>query len=208
MNSKKWGPPAWRFLHAAAKTKHGIQKQTLTSIVRDIPTVLPCRYCRAHSKKYFTSHGFDDKLRRPRCDVHNMLSTFHRDVNRRLAEQKKKGGGREGRSLSKKGVTKTKRMARDSKHTCPRRDGSKFLLSVALNYPVHSATPHKQRVIKRFINNSCDVMGVDPVVTGPITTRGGLVRACERRLPLTKGDARLVKSWRVRKKKKGGPKKV
>jgi hypothetical protein len=97
MNTKKWGPPAWVFLHTIAHNyTYGLQHKTSTDIVnysewfRLLGKVLPCGYCRKSYSTFFDEIKIDDYLRGGPNDEKNLAKWMwivHNKVTTKLRSQ-------------------------------------------------------------------------------------------------------------------------
>ena len=178
MNQKQWGPSAWSMLHSLAKrvdTSGNVNdKLKLLRIVQDLPYMLPCKYCRNHSKKYYRDHNIKSRLENGEPPG-KILNELHIHVNKRL-------GKPPGKSLS--------RLVAG--------DVPKFLFSIAYNYPLQNACKNKMQKVTRFVNCALSLNG--KVQIKPSSNRSCLVKALKSKGSQYRKYAHHVKRWKAKKK--------
>lgn len=96
MNTKFWGPPGWKFLHAIAfnypekinmadpedRERMFYYKQ----LFENLQFTLPCKYCRLSYQKFLKELPIDAFLR-SRKDITYWLYLIHNKVNKKLRDQ-------------------------------------------------------------------------------------------------------------------------
>ena len=175
MNQKQWGPPAWSMLHSLANHASGSgHKDKLYRIVIDLPYMLPCKYCRNHSKKFYRDNDITSRLKNGESP-RKIINLLHMHVNKRLGKPPEK-----------------------SLHRIVPGDMAKFLLSIAYNYPLKNACPNRIRKVTRFINCALTMKGKDPI--NETCNRSCLVKALKSKGSQYCKYANQVKSWKVKKK--------
>lgn len=64
MDTRYWGPSAWRFLHLITFAYNPkTQKDDMRRFFELLPFVLPCKYCRAHLVDHYAALPLEDALR-------------------------------------------------------------------------------------------------------------------------------------------------
>lgn len=79
MDTRFWGPSAWRLLHLIATAEHG-SKANLKAFFETLPYVLPCKYCR------FSLTGYMDEVP-VQFPLDKWLWRIHNKVNGKLRSQ-------------------------------------------------------------------------------------------------------------------------
>jgi hypothetical protein len=81
MDTRFWGPSAWRLLHLitfAYEPDH--QKGAMRDLFTALPYVLPCKYCRQHLAGHMEKHPLEPALE-SRATLSRWLWTVHNEVN-------------------------------------------------------------------------------------------------------------------------------
>ena len=82
MDTRFWGPSAWRLLHLMAFSDH--RSPELYTFLKNLPYILPCKYCRESLKKFYKEsplrESYKDRLAKWMYEIHN-------DVNNKLRKQ-------------------------------------------------------------------------------------------------------------------------
>ena len=90
MNTTKWGPPGWEFLHAIAfnypEKPTDADKRLYKSYFSLTARILPCKYCRESFHKYLRMLPIDEFLG-SREGVTIWLYMIHNMVNEKLRKQ-------------------------------------------------------------------------------------------------------------------------
>lgn len=178
MNQKQWGPAAWSMLHSladrASKSGSSEDKVKLLRMVRDLPYMLPCKYCRNHSKVFYRDHDIRTRLENGESP-RKILNELHMHVNKRLGKPPKK-------SLNR---------------VVPG-DAPKFLLSIAYNYPLQNACRSRMQRVTRFVNCALSMKGKENIKQ--TSNRSCLVKALKSKGSQYRRYADQVKSWKVKNK--------
>ena len=73
MDTRFWGPSAWRLLHLIATAERG-SKANLKALFESLPYVLPCKYCRASLTGYMEETPIEFPLDRWLWEIHNKVN--------------------------------------------------------------------------------------------------------------------------------------
>ena len=84
MDTRFWGPSGWRLLHLISFQATSMKHTDVALFVRNLPFVLPCKFCRASLAEYYES---DPVPAHPK-DYPKWLYRIHNKVNAKLREQK------------------------------------------------------------------------------------------------------------------------
>ncbi len=79
MDTRFWGPPAWRLLHTVAAHGRGPRREFFETL----PYVLPCKFCRANLTAHYEALPYDNK------DLEKYVYELHKRVSAGL---RKEGG--------------------------------------------------------------------------------------------------------------------
>lgn len=92
MDTRFWGPPAWKLLHsiAAGYDASPVMRRNMELFLEVLPYVLPCKFCRASLTDHYEKLPFRDALR-SRSDLEHWVYKIHNLVNAKL--------GLEGRQI-------------------------------------------------------------------------------------------------------------
>lgn len=84
MDTRFWGPSGWRMLHLVSFAAPQLPKTHLVRFFKNLPFVLPCKFCRASLTDYYASDPIPDDPR----DYAHWLYRIHNRVNAKLRDQK------------------------------------------------------------------------------------------------------------------------
>ena len=87
MDTRFWGPSGWRLLHLTtfqAPTLPTSATAALKQFLRNLPFVLPCKYCRASLTDYYAA----DAIPAARSAMGHWMFRIHNRVSGKLREQK------------------------------------------------------------------------------------------------------------------------
>jgi|SRR3990172_4033162 len=89
MDTKKWGPSGWVFLHSIAHNYDPAihDRAAFKRFFTDMGAVLPCIYCRESYQEFIKELPIDDYLKKP-GDLAQWLYQIHNKVNQKLRQQK------------------------------------------------------------------------------------------------------------------------
>lgn len=82
MDTRFWGPSAWRLLHLMAFSDH--RSPELYRFLKNLPNVLPCKYCRESLRKFYKESPLRDAYPN---DLAKWMYNIHNDVNNKLRKQ-------------------------------------------------------------------------------------------------------------------------
>ena len=81
MDTRFWGPSAWRLLHLITFAyQPERQKEAMRDFFTALPYVLPCKYCRQHLAGHMENHPLEPALE-SRAALSRWLWIVHNDVN-------------------------------------------------------------------------------------------------------------------------------
>jgi len=83
MDTRFWGPSGWRLLHLVSFNPN-LDGEKTRAFFKDLPYVLPCKFCRASLSDYYD----DDPIPTKKEDFPQWLYRIHNRVNDKLREQK------------------------------------------------------------------------------------------------------------------------
>jgi hypothetical protein len=88
MDTRFWGPPAWKLLHsiAAGYDASQVMRRNMELFLEVLPYVLPCKFCRASLTEHYARLPFKDALG-SRTDLEQWMYKIHNLVNKKLEEQ-------------------------------------------------------------------------------------------------------------------------
>ena len=99
MNTKQWGPSAWKFLHVVtfnypekidlSDEDHVERMKYTKQLFENLPYTLPCKYCRESFKKFLKRLPIDKHLK-TRTALTMWLYKIHNMVNEKLRKQEMK----------------------------------------------------------------------------------------------------------------------
>lgn len=84
MDTRFWGPSGWRLLHLIAFAAPSLNQTQLQTFFKNLPFVLPCKFCRASLTDYISVDPIPDRAQ----EYANWLYRIHNRVNAKLREQK------------------------------------------------------------------------------------------------------------------------
>ena len=87
MDTKFWGPSAWKLLHMAAfQYNQTTQHDDMSRFLSLLPFVLPCKFCRKSLTEYYEELPFEDHLGSQK-ELSIWLYKIHNKVNGKLKSQ-------------------------------------------------------------------------------------------------------------------------
>lgn len=91
MDTRFWGPPAWKLLHsiAAGYDASPVMRRNMELFLEVLPYVLPCKFCRASLTEHYARLPFRDALG-SRTDLERWVYKIHNLVNAKLESQGQK----------------------------------------------------------------------------------------------------------------------
>ena len=127
MDTRFWGPSGWRLLHLISFQAKELEVVKLIQFFKNLPYVLPCKFCRASLTDYYMADPIPDTAE----SFPKWLFRVHNRVNDKLREQK---------LLETKNPTWNevqKKYTKMSKASCSRRQmmGWDFLFSISYTIP-------------------------------------------------------------------------
>ena len=81
MDTRFWGPSAWRLIHLIAFSDH--RTQEVYTFLEELPHILPCRFCRSSLAEYYIHRPVTG----PKDDMARWAYEIHNDVNNKLRQQ-------------------------------------------------------------------------------------------------------------------------
>jgi hypothetical protein len=84
MDTRFWGPSGWRLLHITSFQAPELPTNHLISFFKNLPFVLPCKFCRASLTDYYAA----DPIPEDPADYARWLYRIHNRVNGKLRDQK------------------------------------------------------------------------------------------------------------------------
>ena len=79
MDTRFWGPSAWRLLHLIAFSDH--RSPAVFTFLEKLPYILPCKYCRSSLEEFYKQQPVDCQ------DLAHWMYEIHNDVNNKLRQQ-------------------------------------------------------------------------------------------------------------------------
>ena len=73
MDTRFWGPSAWRLIHLIAFSDH--RSPDVYTFLEELPHILPCRFCRLSLAEYYTHRPV------PKTELARWSYEIHNDVN-------------------------------------------------------------------------------------------------------------------------------
>ena len=87
MDTRFWGPPAWKLLHSIAATyEPAQQRKSVAEFLEILPYILPCKYCRSSLTAHYKALPYDGELD-TREHLERWLYHLHGLVNNTLRKQ-------------------------------------------------------------------------------------------------------------------------
>lgn len=83
MDTRFWGPPAWRLLHIVAAHYEPARRRPVAQFFEVLPYVLPCKFCRANLTAYYES-GAPGAALGSRADLEKYVYELHKRVSAKL----------------------------------------------------------------------------------------------------------------------------
>ena len=88
MDTRFWGPPAWKLLHTiAAAYEPAIGRQHMIDFLEVLPFILPCKFCRASLTDHYKRLPFRGTALTSREAFEEWMYKLHNLVNDKLEEQ-------------------------------------------------------------------------------------------------------------------------
>lgn len=84
MDTRYWGPSGWRLLHLISFKAEELNKNKLYLFFKNLPYVLPCKFCRASLTDYYLTDPIPATVE----EYPKWLYRIHNRVNAKLREQK------------------------------------------------------------------------------------------------------------------------
>lgn len=84
MDTRFWGPSGWRLLHLITFCADKLPMEKVRCFLKNLPFVLPCKFCRASLTDYYAADPIPDKAK----DLAFWMYRIHNRVNGKLREQK------------------------------------------------------------------------------------------------------------------------
>ena len=131
MDTRYWGPSAWRLLHLISFAAKSSNLKKVTAFFWTIPYILPCKYCRASFSEYLDVDPVADTV----AELPKWLWRMHKRVNAKLRSQGQTIEADPPFSAVEKIYTERLEMG------CTKTsfDGWEFLFSVAEGHPLSRA---------------------------------------------------------------------
>jgi len=79
MDTRFWGPSAWRLLHLIAFSDH--RSPAVFTFLEELPYILPCKYCRSSLEEFYKQRPVDHQV------LGHWMYEIHNDVNNKLRQQ-------------------------------------------------------------------------------------------------------------------------
>lgn len=86
MDTRYWGPSAWRLLHLMTFGAKKRSAKAICEFFETLPYVLPCKHCRASLSEYITKDPVDCAIKEDRLE--RWLWRIHNAVNAKLRRQR------------------------------------------------------------------------------------------------------------------------
>lgn len=86
MDTRFWGPPAWKLLHSIAATYEPAKRGPMAEFLEILPFILPCKFCRANLTAHYKKLPYTGELD-TREHLEKWLYKLHGLVNDKLREQ-------------------------------------------------------------------------------------------------------------------------
>ncbi len=90
MNTSKWGPAAWTFIHATCynypDTPTEEQSQNMLTFLTSLGTIMPCKYCRASFKAFLTHMPLTPHVLSSHSTLNHWVWELHNKVNQKLGK--------------------------------------------------------------------------------------------------------------------------
>lgn len=87
MDTRFWGPPAWKLLHTMAAAYEPAVKTHMREFLEVLPYVLPCKFCRASLMDHYKRLPFSGTALTSRDAFEEWMYKLHNLVNDKLEEQ-------------------------------------------------------------------------------------------------------------------------
>lgn len=86
MDTRYWGPSAWRLLHLISFAAKPSNAKKVAAFFSTIPYILPCKYCRKSFSEYLEA----DPIPQTAAELPKWFWRMHKDVNAKLRSQGQK----------------------------------------------------------------------------------------------------------------------
>lgn len=129
MDTRYWGPSAWRLLHLISFAATPKQSKHICAFFRTIPYILPCKYCRKSFSEYIAKDPIESTDSIPKW-----LWRMHNDVNAKLRRQHLHSKDETDPTFKSVKDVYTERLAAGCTRT--NFEGWEFLFSVAEAHPL------------------------------------------------------------------------
>ena len=137
MDTRYWGPSAWRLLHTIVHASSHISADTkaLSTLFETLPYVLPCKFCRTSLSEYYAA----DPIPRVSNAFPKWLWRIHNMVNAKLRQQNLSCAAIDPPFSAVKEFYESRLAIGCTRTTF---EGWEFLFSVAENHPLSIANRH------------------------------------------------------------------
>ena len=81
MDTRFWGPSAWRLIHLIAFSDY--RSPDVYTFLEELPHILPCRYCRSSLAEYYINRPVPTQG----TEIARWSYEIHNDVNNKLRKQ-------------------------------------------------------------------------------------------------------------------------
>lgn len=131
MDTRFWGPSGWIFLHQIAFAyQPDLQKDAVQKLLKELPFVLPCKFCRASLTTYMRELPLEPALKNAKT-LSKWMFDIHNKVNNKLRNQ----GQPVPENPTFESVEKFYKESLASGCTKTYFPGWNFLFSIAENHP-------------------------------------------------------------------------
>jgi len=94
MDTRFWGPPAWKLLHTIAAAYEPAGRRHMIDFLEVLPFILPCKFCRASLTDHYRRLPFHGTVLASRDAFEEWMYKLHNLVNDKLEEQGQHVGAR------------------------------------------------------------------------------------------------------------------
>lgn len=151
MDTRVWGPSAWKMLHAVAMDYNSNKKSNIIiykNFFVNLQNILPCKYCRMSYSEFIIDSPFTDKVLLNNETLSHNLFVIHNKVNNKLIKQgypcRKKS-----RFTTFYNSMKKKMLEYESNHQID--IGYTFIGCVVFNFPISNPTELITKSYKKFL---------------------------------------------------------
>ena len=99
----KWGPPTWRFLHYSANAYSPRKKASWRSLLRSLPTLIPCEECSKNLRKSMKGVNLTGVLR-SRKSLVRFMYLLHEHVKSHSRKRRRSRSKSRARSRNRRSV--------------------------------------------------------------------------------------------------------